>query len=85
MTLRTAFELGQFANRLKDHGADSLYDDFMKIVDMLMNEPKETINIPDVWTTTDPLMPKYSPDPTCEATCKASEPIVSGKIVDRYL
>ena len=38
MTLQTAFELGQFAYRLKDHGADFLYEDFIKIVDKLMNE-----------------------------------------------
>lgn len=49
MTNRMAFELGQFAYRLKDRGADSLYDDFMKIVDELIkDEPANTISIPVV-------------------------------------
>ena len=52
MTLQTAFELGQFAYRLKDHGADSLYEDFIKIVEKLMNEPGTvtTVNQPSNWT-----------------------------------
>lgn len=29
MTFQTAFELGQFAYRLKDHGNDSLDDDII--------------------------------------------------------
>ena len=59
MTLQTAFELGQFAYRLKDHGADSLYEDFVKIVEKLMNEPGNW----NIWPETmkpnpnDPLKP----------------------------
>ena len=47
MTARLAFELGQFAYRLKDRGADSLYDDFMKIVEELIrDEPADSIEVP---------------------------------------
>lgn len=67
MTLETAFELGQFAYRLKDHGADGLYDDFMKIVEKLMGDkPSDTVSVPVInqpspyvtkpWTN-DPLAP----------------------------
>ena len=73
MTNRMAFELGQFAYRLKDRGADSLYDDFMKIVEELIrDEPADTIKVPVIdqpspyvtkpWTN-NPL------DPPWKVTC----------------
>ena len=47
MTNRLAFELGQFAYRLKDRGADSLYDDFMKIMkELIRDEPADSIEVP---------------------------------------
>ena len=68
MTAQLAFELGQFAYRLKEHGADSLYDDFIKIVEKLMNEPEKQVYIPSVWT--EPMKPSSDPLDPWKITCE---------------
>ena len=75
MTAQLAFELGQFAYRLKEHGADSLYEDFMKIAEkLLMNEPGNTvpvINQPSNWTIrTEPMKPSSDPLDPWKITCE---------------
>lgn len=68
MTLKTAFELGQFAYRLKDHGADSLYEDFIKIVEkLLQDEPGDTQSNWTIWT--EPMKPVNDPLNPWRVTC----------------
>ena len=71
MTLETAFELGQFAYRLKNHGADGLYEDFMKIVEKLMRDkPSDTQDNWTIWT--EPTKPSEDPLNPWNVTCEAN-------------
>lgn len=69
MTAQLAFELGQFAYRLKEHGADSLYEDFMKIAEkLLQDEPGDTQSNWTIWT--EPMKPSSDPLDPWKITCE---------------
>lgn len=78
MTLQTAFELGQLANRIKEHGADSIYEDFMKIIEKLMNEPSTVINQPSNWTIWSETIKPNPNDPLnpLDVKCSDKEPVL---------